>query len=886
MAHIPVTNDTHYRLRAVLLICMVVLAGGKLYAQEAIKKINITVKEASLEEFSRKVELASGLSFVYGEEVKLNSTITLEMKDKTVDEILKKAFLNEPVEYRISGKHIILQKSKKKTAGRKYTVSGYVTDRMSAETLIGANVYESRQRQGTSTNPYGYYTLTLPEGETGISFSYLGYSTQTVSLTLRKDTLLNIRLNSDNVLEEVIVVSDRAEAGLHSTHTGAIDIPMAQVKNTPTILGEADVMKVIQLTPGVQAGVEGSAGLHIRGGGPDQNLILLDGVPIYNVDHLLGFFSVFTPEAVKKVTLFKGSFPARFGGRLSSVVDIRTNDGDMKSYHGSFSIGLLSTKVNIEGPIIQDRTAFSLAARRSYLDLVTKPFMDDDFRGGYYFYDINAKINHKFSDKNRLFLSIYQGNDYYDFDSKDNWGEDESTKDDINARWGNTVVAARWNSILSNKLFANTTVAYNRYKLNMNSKSYMRYKEMENAFHTNYNSGIRDWSAQVDFDYDPVPVHHIKFGASYLYHNFRPEVMSSRVSLKSEEELQDTIYKGISNERINAHELAVYAEDNFDVSRRLRVNAGFHLSAFHVQGKTYYSLQPRLSARYMLSESLILKGAYSKMSQYINLLTSAPISMPTDLWVPVTRNIRPMRAHQYSLGIYHTGIRGWEFSAEGYYKDMTNILEYKESTRYIGSSESWEKKVEMGKGHSFGIEFMARRTIGKTTGWAAYTLAKSDRKFAKGGINNGERFPFKYDRRHNLNVVVNHKFSEKTDIGISWYYATGGTTTIAREQVSIIRPDGDYGHTSESDYIESRNNYRLPASHRLNIGVNFHKKTKNGVRTWNFSLYNAYNAMNPTFIHRSEKIVSADNGEVEYEPVLKKFTLLPFLPSVSYTYRF
>lgn len=885
-----------------LLLIGWVLVPAVLYAQQPQKKISLQLKQATLKEFIRQIENLTDYSFIYSENVEVSEEISLNVKSKTLEEVLQQVFEYQPVSYKISGKHILLQKTKPKPkpTGRKFTISGYITDQQSQETLIGANVFENLNYKGTTSNSYGFYTLTLPEGETSIGFSYLGYTSQKHPFTLRHDTVLNIRLTTDNVLDEVVVTSDRVEAGLMSTHTGALDIPIGHIKNTPTILGEADVMKTIQLMPGVQSGVEGSAGLYIRGGSPDQNLVLLDGVPVYNVDHVLGFFSVFTPEAVKKVTLFKGSFPARFGGRLSSVVDVRTNDGDMNNYHGALSIGLLTSKLHLEGPIIKERTSFNVSLRRTYLDLVTRPFMDNDSKGGYYFYDINAKVNHKFSDKNRLYLSAYHGKDFFDSEFKDEWGEGEAytmNRDDVDLRWGNTIFSLRWNHILNNKLFSNATVSYNQYRMQVNGESWVKYRKFDEQYHTNYNSGIRDWSAQFDFDYTPNPKHHIKFGGNYTFHRFKPEVMTSKISTTEEDVKQDSTYHAISNSRIQAHEAAAYIEDNFDVTPRLRTNVGIHLSAFHVQGKNYFSLQPRLSARYQLSGDLILKASYSQMNQYINLLTSAPISMPTDLWVPVTREIKPMISRQYALGSYYTGLKGWEFSIEGYYKQMTNILEYKEATRFIGSSSSWEEKVEMGKGRSFGVELMAQRTVGKTTGWLSYTWAKSDRKFSKGGINNGERFPFKYDRRHHINLVVNHKFNDRIDVSGSWFFATGATTTLAHEVTAVARPNGYsyYGTAGDSQvsigeeqYVESRNNFRLPSSHRLNIGINFHKKTKRGLRTWNVSLYNVYNAMNPTFVHRTYKPIYTDTygGEVPYKPVLKKLTLLPCIPSVTYTYKF
>ena len=885
-------------IRSLILIGGVLLFALQTQAQKAETKLSFSIRNATLEEFVKRIENSTGFSFIYGEEVKINHRLTLDVKQKTIPEILDLAFANEPVKYQITGRHILLQKKKQKPVSRKFTISGYVTDGTSSETLIGANILESRQQQGTTTNPYGFYSITLPAGETELSFSYLGYTTRQYRLELSKDTLINVLMQDNNQLEEVVIVSDKAEAGITATQMGAQEIPIAQIKNTPSILGEADVMKTIQLMPGVQAGVEGSAGLYVRGGGPDQNLILLDGVPVYNVDHLFGFFSVFTPEAVKKVTLFKSSFPARFGGRLSSVVDVRSNDGDMKKYHGTLSVGLLSSKIQLEGPIIRDKTSFNISARRSYIDLIAKPFMPKDDKISYYFYDINAKINHKFSDRSRLFLNFYNGKDSYYFKTTDS--SSSMYKDKMSLNWGNTIATARWNYIFNQKLFSNTTVAYNKYRMDANSTVYTKTNLIESIsesnYHSNYHSGICDWSYLIDFDYNPTPAHHIKFGAGYLHHDFRPEVATSKIQEKEDGiTKQDTLYNSISNSTIQAHEVSAYIEDNFDIGSRLRMNVGLHLSMFRVQKRNYFSAQPRVSARYQLTRHTALKASYTKMSQYIHLLSSTPISMPTDLWVPVTSKIKPMQAHQYSLGSYYTGLPGWEFSVEGYYKQMRNVLEYKEGVSFLGSSSGWENKVEMGKGRSMGIEFMAQKTTGKTTGWIAYTLAKSDRKFAVGGINNGERFPYKYDRRHNLSLVVNHKFSNRIDIGASWIFSTGGTATIAEEVTAIIRPGEDA--IQQKDYIEKRNNYRLPASHRLNIGVNFNKKTKHGVRTWNISLYNAYNAMNPTMIYSNNSggytsyIKNQEDGKVylQYIPAkrkITKLTLLPCVPSVTYTYKF
>ncbi len=879
-------------IRTYLLVCLLTYAINNM-AQNPDSQLTFTLRNASLKEFVKLIENSTGYSFVYGEEVKIRKKINLSVQKDSLHNVLDKVFSHEDITYQFSGRYILLKKKKEsQIKSRKFTISGYVTDAISFETLIGSNIMENNLKQGTSTNPYGYYSITLPEGQTSIRFSYLGYTTELRTFFLQQDTLLNIRMKDANLLNEVVIVSDKAESGNLATQMGAIEIPITQIKKTPSILGEADVMKAIQMMPGVQAGVDGSAGLYIRGGGPDQNLILLDGVPVYNVDHMFGFFSVFTPEAVKKVTLFKSSFPARFGGRLSSVVDVRTNDGDMEKYHGTFSIGLLTSKINLEGPIIKGKTSFNISVRRSYLDLIAKPFMPDDEKYSYYFYDINAKINHKFSDRSRLFLSVYNGKDHF----SSNFDDTTNFKDGNNMNWGNTIISARWNYIFNNRLFSNTTIAFNNYQMDINTYTHNQYPNNQNIlinrYSANYSSGISDWNYQIDFDYNPTPIHHIKFGTGYLYHRFRPEVMTSKITDQTNETVQrDTIYNSISNSQIEGHEVSAYAEDNLQINSHLRINYGLHLSLFHVQKQNYFSLQPRLSVRYQLNKSIACKAAYTQMSQYVHLLSSTPISMPTDLWLPVTQNIKPMRSNQYSLGGYYTGIQGWEFSVESYYKDMRNVLEYKDGVSFLGSSSGWENKVEMGKGRSTGIEFMVQKTTGKTTGWLSYTLSKSDRKFAKGGINNGERFPYKYDRRHNINLTINHQFSERIDIGASWVFYTGGTTTIPEEKTSVIYP-GNGSHNSafsnyfpdglpnigEASYIENRNNYRLPSSHRLNIGINFNKKTNHGIRIWYISLYNVYNAMNPTFVYRSK-----NNAQ---HAIIKKYTILPLIPSFTYTYKF
>ncbi len=908
------TICSHHRIRTVLLMCVVLLSAS-LHAQAQNKetRINLNIRNATLESFVKQLENATGFSFIYGEEVKLTHRITLEMKQKNISEILQRAFENEPITFEISGKHILLHKRPvpQKPVSRKFTISGYVTDGASSETLIGANILESRRSTGTATNPFGFYSLTLPEGETELVFSYLGYESRHSRFELTKDTLLNVRLDSNNQLAEVVVLSDKREAGIESTAMGAHEIPMTQIRHTPSILGEADLLKTIQLMPGVQAGMEGFAGMYVRGGGPDQNLVMLDGIPVYNADHLLGVFSIFTPEAVKNTTLFKSSFPARYGGRLSSIVDVRTNDGDMHKYHGAFSIGLLTDKLHIEGPIWKERTSFSFSARAIPTLFFKNLIVDKDDtysdKYNYYFYDVNAKVNHKFSDRSRIFLSFYKGKDHYHYDSYyhgDNYDNSikNYSKDNSHLNWGNTIAYGRWNYVFNSKLFCNTTVSYNKYEMGLDGNmedTYTVANKVQDRYYysSKFNSGIRDWSARMDFDYTPMPQHHIKFGAEYIHHTFRPGIATSKIQDIDNGALQeDTVYNTSNSHAMRGQEISLYAEDNFNVNARLSLNAGVRTSLFHTQGKSYYSLQPRLSARYDLGQGYSAKASYTCMAQYVHMLSSTPLSMPTDLWVPITKDISPMYANQFSIGGYYSGLPGWEFSVEGYYKQMKHILEYQDGVSFFGTSTNWEEKVEMGEGRSFGLELMAQKTLGKTTGWLAYTLSKTDHRFKSGTINQGRWFPYKYDRRHSISLNLSHKFSDRIDAGASWIFNTGGCITIPEKATIIIRPDGSI---EETGYISRRNNYRLPASHRLNLGVNFNKKTKHGMRTWNISIYNAYNAMNPNIVYSKykngynvyyddfyESIYHGNTGQKKAQTVIKKITILPCIPSVTYTYRF
>ncbi len=789
-------------------------------------------------------------------------------------------------------------------AAARITVSGFVTDAGSGERMIDATVYERASFAGTTTNSYGFYSLPLQEGKAELIVSYLGYSPDTLVVQLSRDTVINFSLViSSSEIAAVTVTASGRRAKIESTQMSMIDVPVEKFLKLPVIFGEADVLKVIQLLPGVQSGTEGSTGIYVRGGGPDQNLFLLDGVPVYNANHLFGFMSVFNPDAVKSVQLYKGGFPARFGERLSSVVDIRMKEGNEKEFHGNVAVGVISSKLSLEGPIIKDRTSFVISGRRTYYDVLAQPFImkfnknqDDKTNAGYYFYDLNAKINHKFSEKSRLYLSSYLGRDRaymrntYRTNFEGESGERFEYKDGFGLGWGNFITALRWNYLISNKLFSNTTLTYSKYDFDVTIESSVEElnSKSKGVDYFKYFSGIEDVGAKIDFDYYLSPKHSVKFGTGYTFHHFKPGVTTFRFAsgIIGDTGL-DTV---VGDMKVRAGEFIMYAEDNIDLTPKLKMNAGVRLSLFNVQDTSYFVFQPRLSLRFMATEDLSFKLSYSKMGQFVHLLTTSAISLPTDLWLPVTRRYEPPVSHQVALGSGFLIPGDLEVTVEAFYKTMDNLIEYKEGAFFGGTGAGWESKVEKGRGWAYGSEFMVEKNYGKLTGWIGYTLSWTQRKFEN--LNYGNTFPAKYDRRHDVSLALTYKFSDRVDAGLVWVYGTGNAATLGASQY----PGGNlFANDSWYDMITDfpgRNNYRLPSYHRLDLGVNLHKQKKHGVRTWSFSVYNAYNRLNPFFVYWSERSVvepDPDNpGDMIYysKPELRKVTVFPIIPSVSYSFKF
>lgn len=782
------------------------------------------------------------------------------------------------------------------------TVYGYVLDAESGESLISATIYCEALRRGTTTNEFGHFSLSLPQGEHQLRISYTGYEAQPLTVACEADTLVTIRLRPSNVLQEMVVEHDRSDIG--ATRMSAANISMAQIAGQPSLLGEPDVLKAIQLQPGVQGGVAGTSGLLVRGGAADQNLYLLDGMPLYNVAHAYGFLSVFQAEAVKNVEFYSGSFPARYGGRLSSVVDVRTRDGDMTRYHGTFSVGLLTSHLHFEGPIVRHRSSFIVTARRSYLDWLMRPFMPDDERGGYNMSDLSVKLNHRFTDRTRLFLTLYRGADCQRFESTDD-SKDEAQRtlieDEHRTKWGNTLAMLRLNTALRPWLFNNTTLAYTSYRSEVVSRSLDEVHDLvsretiRKESHNRNRSSIGDLTLRTDFDMNLPQHHRIRYGAEFTHHRYDPEGKTLRRIMATPDLQLDTLTHLASRE-CRASEWATYVEDDVRFSDRFRANVGVHASLFSVEGRHYGSLEPRVALAWTLTDGWQLKGSYTRMSQIVHQLTSGYLSLPTDLWVPSTSRIRPMRSTQYSLGGYYTGWRDFEFSAECYYKRGRHFLEYKDGFSSELSSLGWQDRVEAGEGKGCGLELMVRKTAGRLNGSVAYTLAKSERWFPAGTINDGRHFPSLFDRRHVADVSLSFQLTPRIDLHADWHYASGPMATLpvgygvalspfVPESAMSYWPNSKPEMTEWQEVVErydTRNNYRLPSSHSLNLGANFHRKTKHGERIWNVTLVNAYNHHNTDAVRVGWSTDASGRRTI----ILNRVTMIPVLPSFSYTYKF
>ncbi|RYY68469.1 MAG: TonB-dependent receptor [Chitinophagaceae bacterium] len=765
---------------------------------------------------------------------------------------------------------------------QKYTLSGYIKDNYSGETMIGATLSVKGKTKGISSNQYGFYSITLDSGQYNFVASSVGYLPQNITVHLTADSVMNISMVSGASLqEEVVVTARRRDNNVKSAQLGKISLPIEQIKQIPAFLGEVDLLKVIQLLPGIRNAGEGSAGIYVRGGGPDQNLIMLDDAVVYNTGHLFGFFSIFNSDAIKNVSLIKGGMPAQYGGRLSSVLDISMKEGNNQQYQVEGGIGLIASRFSIQGPIKKDKSSFIVSARRTYVDAIAKPFISKEsqfYGSGYYFYDLNAKLNYKFSEKDRLYLSGYFGRDVFDFVN----GRQSL---DVNIPWGNATGTLRWNHVFNKKLFANTTAVYNDYKFDFTAA--------QNDFEVGLSSGIRDLTLKQDLDWYPQGNHKIKFGGLYTYHRFTPSVVTGR---------QDSVsFVPLNPQTKFAHEAALYLQDDWEISNKWQVNAGLRYSLFQQIGafklyetdvngnrtdstvygkgdavKTYGGFEPRLSVRYSINEETSIKASVTHNLQYIHLVSNAGTTLPTDLWVPSTYLVKPQKSWLYAAGLFKNFKNNtFETSLELYYKDMQNQIEYREG--YTPNSiDDTENDFVFGRGWSYGSELFVNKIKGKLTGWVGYTLSWTWRKFPL--LNFGEKYPAKYDRRHDLSIVGMYQLSKRWKVSASFVYGTGNAATLPQRFYIV-------GGVLTQEYSRI-NQYRLPSYHRLDLSaiLEGRKNDQRKLKTeWVFSLYNAYSRANPYFIYYDQS-GSPNNGTLKVQA--KQVSIFPVIPAVTWNFKF
>lgn len=769
-----------------------------------------------------------------------------------------------------------------------HSISGYVRDQSNGESLIGATVFDKRQNKGSVTNNFGFYSVSTPHDSAVLVVSFVGFDPQTIKIKMLRDTSVVVMLRSNQVLDEVVIAGTRAEAINETTRMGSINVPTTQVKRMPAIAGEVDLFKSLQLLPGVSSGAEGTSNLLVRGGNPDQTLILMDGAPVYNPTHMYGLFSMFNTDAINNIELIKGGFPARYGGRLSGVVDVTLKEGNMNKYSGEASLGLVASRFMIEGPIKKNKSSFLISARRGYLDLygalisgLTGNGLENDYR----FYDLNVKINHRINDKNRIYASVYSGQDYGRFDYQnvqtDSAGSnlhirtDESHYTQIST---NHVATLRWNHEINKKFFFNMSVYQTQYRLEIDYDNILRDDYIPSGtpkvatYNYAYVSRIQDTGAKVDFDLIPNTTHYIRFGAAAIDHRFSPGIGTNQVT---DDQGSTTTMQAIS--KLSSKEVNAYVEDDFSISESTKINAGVHSVMYYVGDKRYDGIQPRLAVRHTLTPTISLKASYAYSQQFLQMLSNST-GFVSDFWVSATDRIKPVTAHQVSLGGATTIDKKYELSVEGYYKEMQNLLEYKQGASYLDTKEPWENKVSVGRGKAYGVEFFVQKKTGRLTGWIGYTLSWNKRQFDS--LNHGNWFYYRYDHRHDLKVTANYELNRHWDLSANFVYHSGDAVTLPLERVPVTY-DISYRDARHSFYLqpayEAKNNFRMPAYHRIDLSGSYHFNTRKLQHRVTISVYNAYNRLNPIYVYLDYKY---------FYPTLKTQAYYTILPGISYSIKF
>lgn len=857
--------------------------------------VTLERRQVPLPEILMEITRQTGIAFSY-ESSLLQPLPPMDIRvvRKPLSHCLQSLFRSLPVTYLRTGRFVILKKKQLPVRMR-----GFVTDRATSLPLAGASVYDAESGQGTTTRADGFFSLSVNAGQPVLlHVSYVGYEPFRQAFpALEKDTLLTVRLSTHQQLAEVVITGEATVAPLlQIPEMGHVQLDAEAIRQPPVLFGEADVMKSLQTLPGVSAGMAGLSGLYVRGGSGDDNLYLIEGNPLYQLNHVAGLFTAFNVEAVKEVAFYKSAFPARYGGRLSSVVDIQTREGDRQAYHGSGTLGLTSGSLHLEGPLWKERTSFHLALRRSWIDALSAPVIalwnasrdkgQNKLVARYAFMDLNVKVSHRFNDRSNGHVGLYWGDDFLKGGEKTAGHNGYERKDIGRLRWGNLMVFAGGDYRFASWLSARFNAAFTRSAATLKEEAFQgtstRYTLQERATRNR----IHDVSLRVQLDARPHVAHRLHLGAQAILHHFQPLAETNRFTNGAA-----TLFRETPSATLSASEWAFYLEENWRTSRRLHLHAGIHLSLYAVDGKAYTAWEPRFAARWLATPRLSFKASYARMNQYVHQLNESYLNLPTDTWVPVSRRLRPMRSDQLALGVYRTLCnKRYTISVEGYYKWMNHLIDYKDNYQFLPSSATWEDKLTQGTGRSYGMEWTLRKEEGKVTGRASYTLSWNDRQFPE--INRGKRFPAKFDNRHHVYLLLHWKVHSRMSLTGSWTYLTGNRLTVSFENYQAVSspfPDRylpssgvglfpSYLIPNGIDYYTERNNFRLPAYHRLDVGINLYRPKKEGrMGIWTISLYNAYSYLAP---------VSLRKGEGYGRNYFNTLGIVPVIPSVSYTYKF
>ncbi|MBI1226619.1 MAG: TonB-dependent receptor plug domain-containing protein [Bacteroidetes bacterium] len=747
-------------------------------------------------------------------------------------------------------------------AQNKVTLSGYIKDAASQEALIGATIFQTNSQLGTTTNEYGFYTLTLPVADTfGLVISYIGYQAQAKKVATKTNLRLDILLEPDGLeLAQVEVVASRNNDNVQRAQMGVVDVPMRAINTLPVLGGERDILKVIQLLPGVQGGQEGTTGFYVRGGNLDQNLVQLDEATVYNPNHLFGLFSTFNVNALNNVTLIKGGFPAEYGGRLSSILDITMKEGNREKYQVEGGLGLLSANLTVQGPLVKNKSSFIISARRSYADLLLKPFVPKSKNGTtYYLYDLNAKVNYDLGKNDKLFLSFFNGKDdaRYTGANSLNYG--------IN--FGNATGTLRWNHLIGNRLFTNTSLVFNDYHLALSTTQGKYYALLFTA--------ITDVTAKSDLTFIPNPKHQIKLGAAYTHHKLYPGGVSAKIPKKGNRLTIDR--KSIQQQP--SDEAAVYLSDEWKASDNFSISGGLRAPYFTRGTRNYIKIEPRLTAKLSIDPTTSMKASWTVMNQFLHLISNSTASLPTDIWLSSSNLVKPQRSEQYALGLFKNfNDNAIEASIEGYYKTMHHQVLFKEGAQILLNSNI-EDLLTFGSGKSYGVEFFVKKNFGKLAGWASYTLSKTTQTFPE--LNFGKPFPFTYDRRHSVSVAGSYEFSKHWTFAADFVFNTGAAFTLPTGRVPVYE-DGSLYNGIYYD-LSGRNNARLRNYHRLDVSFIYKKQRhlfgKAYDSEWVFGAYNVYSRSNAYFVYLTTDRYTG-------VPSAKQLSLLSVIPSVSYNFKF